>query len=296
MRHRGILLAGGAYVFWGFMPLYWRLLRNVPALEILCNRIVWALAFTAIVLTLRGGWGWVRTIRGDRRTILTFAASTLCLSLNWLVYIWAVNAGYVVETSLGYFITPLLNVAMGVALLHERMRPGQWLAIGLAICGVIWLTVAYGHFPWIGLTLAVSFACYGLLRKQARLDSLQGLTFETALVALPALAYLLYAHATGQGAFVAYGPETALLLAFAGPMTAVPLLMFAAGVRLLPLTTLGVLQYIAPTIQFALGVFLFGEPFDLQRLIGFCLVWLALAVFTGEGYLVRRRAMALRAP
>jgi chloramphenicol-sensitive protein RarD len=207
-----------------------------------------------------------------------------------------VNAGYVVEASLGYLITLLLNVAMGVVLLHERMRPGQWLAIGLAICGVIWLTVAYGHFPWIGLTLAVSFACYGLLRKQARLDSLQGLTFETSLVALPALVYLLYVHATGQGAFVAYGPETALLLALAGPMTAVPLLMFAAGVRLLPLTTLGVLQYIAPTLQFLLGIFAFGEPFNLQRLIGFCLVWLALAVFTGEGYLVRRRAMALGVP
>lgn len=296
MKHRGILLAGGAYVIWGFLPLYWRLLRGVPALEILCHRIVWALLFTTVVLSLRGGWGWVRGALRDQRTVLSFIASTALLSINWLTYIWAVNAGFVVESSLGYFITPLLNVAMGVIILHERMRPGQWVAIGLAIVGVFYLTVAYGQFPWIGLTLAFSFATYGLLRKQAKLNSLQGLTFETALAAIPALVYLVYLSLTGQGAFGAAGVTTTLLLAFAGAVTAIPLLMFAAGVRLLPLTTLGVLQYIAPTIQFALGVFVFGEPFNLQRLIGFCLVWLALAVFTAEGYLVRRRAMALRVP
>lgn len=291
MKNKGIFLAGGAYVLWGLLPIYWKQLHNVPALQTLSNRIVWAFVFTCILLTIRRDWAWLRPALRSRKTVLIFIASAIALSINWLTYIWAVNANYVVEASLGYFMTPLLNVALGVLLYKERMRPGQWLAIAIASAGVLYLAVVYGHFPWIGLTLAISFALYGVLRKQAPLPSLQGLTLETMFAALPALLYLTAMQFTGQAAFINDGAWITLLLIGAGAITAVPLIMFAAGVRLIPLTTLGILQFISPTIQFLLGVLVYNEPFNMQRLAGFAMVWLALVVFTTENLMVRRRAM-----
>jgi chloramphenicol-sensitive protein RarD len=291
MKNKGVLLAGGAYVLWGLLPIYWKQLQSVPALQTLSHRIVWALAFTCILLTVRRDWGWLRPALRSRKTVLIFLASAFFLSINWLVYIWAVNVGYVVEASLGYFITPLLNVALGVLLYKERMRNGQWLAIAIAGAGVLYLAVVYGHFPWIGLTLSVSFAVYGVLRKQAPLPSLQGLTLETMFAALPALLFLTTMQVTGDAAFVNDGVLITALLIGAGAITAVPLIMFAAGVRLIPLTTLGILQFISPTIQFLLGVLVYHEPFNLQRLLGFTLVWIALAVFTAENLITRRRAL-----
>jgi chloramphenicol-sensitive protein RarD len=291
MKNKGVLLAGGAYVLWGLLPVYWKQLHNVPALQTLSHRIVWALAFTCILLTVRRDWAWLRPALRSRKTVLIFIASTIALSINWLTYIWAVNANYVVEASLGYFITPLLNVALGVLIYKERMRNGQWLAIAIAGAGVLYLAVVYGHFPWIGLTLAVSFAVYGVLRKQAPLPSLQGLTLETMFAALPALLYLTTVQIAGSASFVNDGALITALLIGAGAITAVPLIMFAAGVRLIPLTTLGILQFISPTIQFLLGVVVYHEPFNLQRLLGFMLVWIALVVFTTENLITRRRAM-----
>lgn len=291
MKNKGVLLAGGAYVLWGLLPIYWKQLHTVPALQTLSHRIMWALVFTVILLTVRRDWAWLKPALRSRKTVLIFLASAAFLSVNWLVYIWAVNANYVVEASLGYFMTPLLNVALGVLLYKERMRPGQWLAIALAAAGVLYLAIVYGHFPWIGLTLAVSFAVYGVLRKQAPLPSLQGLTLETMFAALPALVYLIFVQTSGEAAFINAGTLITVLLISAGAITAVPLLMFAAGVRLIPLTTLGILQFISPTIQFLLGVLVYGEPFNLQRLLGFSLVWLALIVFTTENIITRRRAM-----
>jgi chloramphenicol-sensitive protein RarD len=291
MKNKGVLLAGGAYVLWGLLPVYWKQLHTVPALQTLSHRIVWALLFTVMLLTVRREWAWLKPALRSRKTVLIFLASAAFLSVNWLVYIWAVNTNYVVEASLGYFMTPLLNVALGVLLYKERMRPGQWLAIAIAAAGVLYLAIVYGHFPWIGLTLAVSFAVYGVLRKQAPLPSLQGLTLETMFAAVPALLFLTTMQASGQAAFINAGALVTLLLIGAGAITAVPLLMFAAGVRLIPLTTLGILQFISPTIQFLLGVVVYHEPFNLERLLGFTLVWIALIVFTAENLITRRRAM-----
>ncbi len=291
MKNKGVILAGGAYVLWGLLPVYWKQLHTVPALQTLSHRIVWALVFTCILLTVRCDWAWLKPALRSRKTVLAFLASTIFLSINWLTYIWAVNANYVVESSLGYFITPLLNVALGVLLYQERMRGGQWVAIVLAGAGVLYLAIVYGHFPWIGLTLSVSFALYGVLRKQAPLPSLQGLTLETMFAALPALLYLALMQVSGEAAFVNDGSLITILLIGAGAITAVPLIMFAAGVRLIPLTTLGILQFISPTIQFLLGVLVYNEPFNGQRLLGFSLVWLALIVFTVENILTRRRAI-----
>lgn len=294
MKNKGVLLAGGSYVLWGLLPVYWKQLHNVPALQTLSHRIVWAFVFTCILLTVRRDWAWLKPALRSRKTVLIFIASTIFLSINWLTYIWAVNSNYVVEASLGYFITPLLNVALGVLLYKERMRNGQWLAIALASAGVLYLAIVYGHFPWIGLTLAVSFALYGVLRKQAPLPSLQGLTLETMFAALPALVYLIFMQTSGDAAFINDGALITILLISAGAITAVPLIMFAAGVRLIPLTTLGILQFISPTIQFLLGVLVYGEPFNMQRLAGFSLVWLALIVFSAENMLMRRRTVQVK--
>jgi chloramphenicol-sensitive protein RarD len=294
--NKGLLYGVGAYSIWGLLPLYWRALHGVPALEIFAHRIVWALLITvALVALRRGGWAWMREAARTPRTLLTFSASAVLLSINWWLYIWAVNAGHVVETSLGYFINPLVNVLLGVLFLGERLRLGQGIAVATALCGVLYLTVQYGTPPWIALTLAGSFAFYGLLRKTAALGSLEGLTLETMLLAVPSLGYLLWIEATGTGAFWHGGPLTSLLLIGSGLVTATPMLLFAGGARRLTLTTLGILQYIAPTLQFTLGVTLFGEPLSPQRMVGFALVWAALAVYTLESAIRGGRAARAQA-
>lgn len=288
--NKGMLYAIAAYGLWGLFPLYWKTLQHVPALEILSHRMAWSLLFVLILLVVRRQWGWLKTAVSQPKTLLLFTASAILLSLNWFVYIWGVNAGHIVETSLGYFINPLMSVLMGVFFLGEKLRRGQWAAIGLAAVGVIYLTVRYGALPWIALTLATSFGLYGLIRKTAPLGSLEGLSLETALMFIPAFGYLVYLEAAGTAAFGHVDTVTTVLLGFAGVATAVPLLLFAAGARLIKLATIGILQYIAPTLQFLIGVLIYHEPFTMDRLIGFSIIWLALLVYSAENlWFIRHR-------
>ena len=286
--NRGFLYGIAAYSLWGFLPLYWKALQDVPAGEILANRIVWSFAFVMILLVLRGNWRWFRPALKQRRVLLTFTATALLLGTNWFVYIWAVNAGFVIETSLGYFINPLINVLLGVVFLHERLRKGQIAALALAVAGVLYLTFSYGAFPWIALTLAFTFGFYGLLRKTAPLGSSEGLALETVVLLLPALAVMGYLNQIGSGSFGWAGWPTSLLLIGVGVITAVPLLLFAAAARRITLTNIGLLQYIAPTIQFLLGVFVFNEAFGPERLVGFILIWTALIVYSFESIWIGR--------
>ena len=287
--NRGILYAVSAYVIWGLLPIYWKALHIVPAGQILAHRIVWSLAFVGLVLTARRKWAWWGEAKKRPRVLLTFAFSGTLLAVNWYTYIWAVNAGHIVETSLGYFINPLVNVLLGFLFLKERLRVAQWLALSVAAAGVVYLTFNYGSFPWIALTLAFTFGAYGLLRKTAALNSAEGLFLETAVLFLPALGFLLLQQAHGTGAFAHTGVATSLLLIGAGAATSIPLLLFASGARRITMTTLGLLQYIAPTLQFLIGVLIYKEPFGVERLIGFGLIWLALVLYTVEGYISHRR-------
>jgi chloramphenicol-sensitive protein RarD len=280
--NRGILYGIGAYTIWGFLPLYWKALQKVPAGEILANRIVWSFAFVLLLLAARRRWGWIRSTLGQPRTLLTFVATSLLLGINWFVYIWAVNAGFVIETSLGYFINPLVNVLLGFVFLHERLRKGQLVALALAVSGVGYLTLSYGAFPWIALTLAFTFGLYGLLRKTGSLGPAEGLGLEMAILLVPALATMLLLDRAGSSSFGRGDWQTSVLLLGVGIITAVPLLLFAAAAKRITLTNLGLLQYIAPSIQFLLGVFVFQEPFGPELLVGFVLIWAALAVYSYE--------------
>ena len=292
--NKGMLFAIVAYGLWGLFPLYWKALQHVPALEILSHRMTWSLLFVLALLLVRRRWAWLKTAVSQPKILLLFIASALLLSVNWFVYIWGVNAGFIIETSLGYFINPLVSVLMGVFFLGEQLRKGQWMAIALAAIGVIYLTLRYGALPWIALTLATSFALYGLIRKTAPLGSLEGLSLETVLMFIPALGYLLYLEATGTAAFGHVDGTTTLLLAFAGVATAVPLLFFAAGARRIKLATIGILQYIAPTLQFLIGVLIYHEPFTTDRLVGFSLIWLALFIYSAENIWFSRRQPRIR--
>jgi chloramphenicol-sensitive protein RarD len=290
---KGIFYGAAAYLMWGFFPIYFKLLHRVPAVQILGHRVVWSLLFLLVlVFGLREGRA-LRRSASNHRTLLIYLLAAGLLSANWLTYIWAVNAGFVVETSLGYFINPLMNVVLGVIILRERLRPAQWVPIGLAAAGVIYLTILYGTLPWIALALALTFASYGLVKKLAPLGALHSLTLETGLLFVPALGYLLWMGQTGEGAFIQQGPAITILLAMAGVITAVPLLLFGAAARRVPLSTLGILQFIAPTCQFLLGVFVYGEAFTLARLAGFVCIWLALLLYITEGLVTQRRQSAL---
>lgn len=279
--NRGVLYAAGAYILWGFFPIYWKALQHVPATEILSHRMVWSLVLVAILLFLSRQREWIQQVRQDRRIFFFYTTSAALLSINWLTYIWGVNAGFVIETSLGYFINPLVSVLLGVVFLGERLRRGQWTAVLLAFAGVVYLTISYGRLPWIALTLAVSFAFYGLIRKKAPLPSLPALGIETAVLTPIALGYIVWLQATGAGALMS-DPSTTVLLMLCGVVTAVPLLLFGAGARRIHLSTIGLLQYLAPTIQFLLGVYLYSEPFSRNRLIGFVMIWLALILYTTD--------------
>ncbi|MBE9608624.1 EamA family transporter RarD [Chitinilyticum piscinae] len=287
--NRGILYATGAYLIWGLLPLYLKSLHGLPAMEILLHRMVWSLVFLGAILLLRRQWQWLQQLRNPR-LLAGFALSALLLSVNWFIYIWAVQAGRVVDASLGYFINPLVNVLLGVLVLHERLRRGQWLAIALAAAGVLWLTVSIGQLPWIALILALTFGTYGLLRKTASLGALEGLALETALLfplAATALALLLI---QGQSGFISASPRIQLLALLAGPVTAIPLLLFAAGARRITLTQLGLLQYIGPTVQLLLGVLVWHEPFGAAKAAGFALIWGALLLFTFESVWQQRQS------
>lgn len=288
----GVLSAILAFLVWGLFPLYFHAISDVPPLQILAHRMLWSLLFLLIVLVVRGNWGWLNLVRKPR-VLGSFVASAFLLSANWLVYIWSVNNGHVIEASLGYFINPLVNIMLGYVLLKERLRPVQWLAIGLAALGVAWLAWQAGTVPWIALVLATTFGGYALLRKTAALGALEGLSFETMVLFPIAAAYVGWLTLHGENAFINTPSHmTRLLLVAAGPITAVPLLLFAAGARKIPLSVLGLLQYLSPTMQFLLGVWLFHEAFSADRLVGFVLIWGALALFAGEGLLQRAQAPA----
>lgn len=291
---KGFLYGIGAYALWGFFPIYWKLLHHVPALELLAHRIVWSFVLLmGVILVSRKGANF-RTLLTPR-TIGIYLVAALLIGGNWWTYVWAVNAGHIVETSLGYFINPLVSVLLGVVILREKLRPAQWVPVLLALFGVVYLTITYGRLPWIALTLAFTFGFYGLVKKLAPLSSSYGLTLETGLLFLPALGYLGMVQMQGTGALFHAGAGSDLLLIGAGIITTIPLLMFASAAKQIPLTMIGVLQYLAPTIQFLIGVFVYDEPFDQTRMIGFSLVWLALLLFWGESYLANRaRPLQLR--
>lgn len=290
---KGPLLAAFSYFLWGILPIYWHALKFVPAVEILLHRILWSLLVVAVLLLLRRRWEWLRKGLRHPARLRVFALTAVLLTINWLVYIWANNNGHIVEASLGYFINPLINVILGMAVLHERMRRGQLAAVLIAAGGVTFLLVVAGGWLWISFALALSFGFYGLLRKTAPLGSLEGLSVEMAILALPALAGMGMLASRGQLVFAHQSATTNGLLAFSGVVTAIPLLLFASGARQVPLSTLGLLQYIAPTLQFSIGVLLYHEPFDHLRLIGFAFVWLALLIYWLEGYRHTRRRQTL---
>ena len=291
--NRGILYAASAYIIWGLLPLYWKALKPMPAQEILVQRMVGSLIFLGLVLAVRKQWKWLPRLR-EPRVFLTFLATSALLTANWYIYIWAVNAGFIIESSLGYFITPLINVLMGVIFLRERPRPWQWVALSIAAAGVIYQTVSYGSLPWIGLSLGFSFGTYGLLRKTAPLGSLDGLSTEMGMMFIPAGIYLLYLVGNGQSAFGQLTPFSQIMLLLVGVVTAIPLLLFATGARQIPMISLGVLQYIAPTLQFLIGVLVYGETFTPIYQISYGLIWIALMVYTAEGFIEYRHRAHIR--
>jgi chloramphenicol-sensitive protein RarD len=287
MDKKGIFYALGAYSLWGLFPIYWKWLQEVPAIQLIGHRIGWSFIMLMIVILGTGQWSTFRS-KLTWRMLAVYMITGLLLSVNWLVYVWGVNAGFVVETSLGYFINPLLSVMLGVVFLREKLRLAQWLPIGLAAFGVVYLTNAYGSLPWIALSLAFTFGTYGLLKKISPLGSLYGLTLETGMVFIPALAYLIFVDAQGQGAFLHAGFKADFLMVGAGLVTIVPLLMFASATRRIPLTMIGIMQYLTPTMQFLLGVLVYKEPFTTSKLVGFSIIWLALIIFWVEGVIAHR--------
>jgi len=287
----GLLYAALAYMAWGLFPIYFKQLVQVNAVEVVMHRMVWSFVFLMGVLMVLKRWVWLRDVARQPRVLLAFGLSALLLSVNWSVYVWAVQNAHVVDASLGYFILPLVNEAMGFVFLHERPRPAQWVAVAVAASGVLWLTVQAGRLPWVALVLACSFGTYGLLRKLATLGALEGLTLETVLLLPLAGGLLAWWAWHGQGALVQGDPVTMGWLLLSGPLTAIPLLMFAAGARRIPLATMGILQYISPSLQMLVGVWLYGEPFEPARAIGFYLIWAALLIYSAESlWLMRRRA------
>ena len=293
LDRRGLAVTAGAFAIWGVVPVYWHLLKLVPSMQIMAHRVVWSALLVVGWLLLRDGWGWLRRIAAQPRALAALALSSALIAFNWSLYIWAVNAGHVVETSLGYFINPLVNVALGVLVLHERLRPLQWLAVGCAAAGVAWLTWSAGSPPWIALGRAVSFALYGLVRKLVPVDAVAGLGLESVYMFLPALAWVLWSEAGHGGGFGGgWGIRVDLLLVCSGVVSAVPLIGFAYGVRRIPLSVVGLLQYIAPTLQLLLGVWYFHEPFGAAQLLGFGAIWLGLAIYASEGLWRARRRVA----
>ena len=277
---KGVWAGLGAYLMWGLFPIYWKWLQTVPALQILGHRMVWSLIFVAGVLVLQRDREWLRQALRQPKTLLIYTLAAVLLSGNWFIYIWAVNAGYIVETSLGYFMNPLVNVLLGVIFLKEKLRRAQAGAALLAGAGVLYLTFDYGRLPWIALALAFSFATYGLLKKTSPLNATRSFTLETMVMFLPAAAYLAFQEVNGSGAFGHQGGLVTLLLVLAGPVTSIPLILFGMAARRIPLSMIGFLQYLAPTLQFLIGVFIFHEDFPSSRLLGFSLIWVALLIYS----------------
>ncbi|WP_170970186.1 EamA family transporter RarD [Nocardioides jishulii] len=290
---RGVLAGFAAYLIWGLFPLYWPLLKPAGAVEILAHRMIWSALSMAVVVVVLRRLGGVRATFADRRRLALLAGAAAVVSINWGTYIWGVNNGHVVETSLGYFINPLVTVTLGVVVLGERLRPLQWVAVAIALTAVLVLTLDYGRPPWIALVLAASFATYGLAKKKADTGAFESLTVETTLVAPFALAYAVWLASTGEATFGHEGAGHMALLVVAGVLTAIPLVLFGAAATRMSLVSLGLLQYLAPILQFSIGVLVFREDMPAARWAGFVLVWVALMLFTAESINHRRRQLAL---
>jgi chloramphenicol-sensitive protein RarD len=278
---KGLWYGFAAYGIWGLFPLYWPLLEPSSATEILANRMVWSLVAAVAILAVRGHWGWLRPLLGQPRRLALSALAAMVIAVNWGVYIWAVNAGHVVETSLGYFINPLVTIAFGVLLLGEKLRRAQWVAVGIGVLAVAVLTLGYGRLPWIALVLAFSFGSYGLLKKKVALGGLESFALEAGFLFPFALAYQVYLAATGHSTF-GHGTGHSALLALTGPITAVPLLCFGAAAIRLPLSTIGLMQYLAPILQFVIGIAYFHETMEPARWAGFGMVWVALMLLSWD--------------
>jgi chloramphenicol-sensitive protein RarD len=276
---RGLAHGIAAYSLWGLFPLYWKLLTDVPALEVLAHRIVWScvLLVALVEWRRRAGTPWPPL---PRRVVTAYAAAAVLIGVNWFLYVWAVTSDLVLQTSLGYFITPLVSVVFGVAMFGERLRPLQWAAVAVAAAGMLYMALSVGGIPWVSLGLAGSFGAYSIVKKQAPLAAVEGLTLETAILWVPAATFLALVGWRGSGVFLRANAATDLLLVLGGLVTIVPLLLFASSLRLIPLSTIGILQYISPSLQFLLGVLLYHEPFGRAQLVGFTAVWAALAGFT----------------
>nr|WP_202553946.1 EamA family transporter RarD [Streptomyces sp. SID4936] len=288
-QRAGLLSGIGAYGLWGLVPLFWPLLKPAGAIEILAHRMAWSLGFVALALLVLRRWSWIGELIRQPKKLGLISVAAATITVNWGLYIWSVNNGHVVEASLGYFINPLVTIAMGVLLLGERLRPVQWVAVGTGLAAVLVLAIGYGRPPWISLTLAFSFATYGLMKKKVNMGGLESLTAETAVMFLPALGYLLWLGARGESTFTSEGTGHAALLASAGLVTAVPLILFGAAAIRVPLSTLGLLQYLAPVFQFVLGILYFHEAMPPERWAGFALVWLALTLLTWDAFRTARR-------
>ncbi len=282
--HEGVLAALSAYIIWGLVPIFFKQLGNVPALEIIAHRVVWSLLLVGGFLAVRGALGPVWRHATHPKTLAHAALAAALVMSNWLIFVWAVNADRILETSLGYFITPLVSIVLGVVVLHERLRPRQWVAVSLAVVGVTLETWRIGHLPWVSLGLAATFGSYGLLRKQLPVDAAGGLFLETACATPFALAYLLWLGSNGS-----FGLQTTTdsLLIASGAVTAVPLLLFAIGARRLPMSTMGFLQYSAPSISFLVAILFYGEPMNVTRLLAFAAIWTGLALYTADMLLHR---------
>lgn len=289
---RGVFCGVSAFLIWGLSPLYWKLLHTVPAFEIINHRIIWSFLFVVPLLMIKRRWGEVSAAILNPRTLSVLVVSSILVAFNWLLYIWAINNDRVLQASLGYYINPLVNVLLGMLFLKERLRRAQIFAFVLAAVGVLYLTLYYGKFPWISLTLAFSFGFYGLIRKIIPVGSLVGLSIETLLLSVPAYIWLFHLNSSGSGTFLHSGWILDLILIGSALVTALPLLLFTRGTRSLNLSTVGFLQYIAPTCMFLLGVFVFKEPFAKAQVISFVLIWTALAVYSLDSALAGSRVAA----
>jgi chloramphenicol-sensitive protein RarD len=285
---KGAWCVGLSYTLWGFFPIYWKALAGISPLQLICHRIVWSFVVLVALMARTRQFGTLWQAIRSPRSVGIYAVAAVAIATNWLIFVWAVATSQIVQISLGYFINPLLSVVLGMMVFHERLRPVQWLSVAIAAAGVLYLTVALEALPWIALSLAASFGTYGLMKKLAPLGPVEGLTFETGILFIPAALYLIVEELSGRAAFMHAGPLRNLLMLGAGPTTTLPLLMFAEGVRRIPLTVTGMLQYINPTLQITIGVMLYKEPFTRIQLLGFGLVWSALALFAVEAYVTHR--------
>ncbi len=288
MISRGTWYVALAYTWWGFFPIYWKALAGLPALQLICHRIVWSVVVLAMLIARSQDWRELWQAARTPRVLGVYTAAGVAIALNWLMFVWAVSINQIVQISLGYFINPLLSVVLGLLVFHERLRKLQWVSIALAGAGVLYLTVAQDAVPWIALFLAATFGAYGVMKKMAPLGPVHGLALETGILFVPAAAFLVWEELAGRGALAHSGFLRDVMMVGAGPITTIPLLLFAAGVRQIPLTLVGMLQYINPTMQISIGILLYKEPFTSAQLLGFGLVWSALVLLAVEAYATSR--------